>query len=169
MCCRRHLRSWALAQTRVSRSAQNVALVRAHLTSLGVVNDPYARQMLSPDRRRTAAALQLPGLRLRLPGLPGLAARTLFFDTFVNEALDDGVRQVAIVGAGYDSRAWRLARPGVILFEIDQPATQEDKRTKAPEGGPVYVPADVTDPSSKRSSFKLDSRPRSRPPSPWRD
>jgi methyltransferase (TIGR00027 family) len=143
---RGHLRSFAMTQAKPSRSAQNVALVRAHLTRLGVVNDPYARQMLSPDRRRTAAVFQVPGVRFRLPGVPGLAARTLFFDTFVNEALDDRTRQVVIVGAGYDSRAWRLARPGVTFFEIDQPATQDDKRAKAPEGGPVYVSADVTDP-----------------------
>jgi methyltransferase (TIGR00027 family) len=39
-----------------------------------------------------------------------------------------------------------MARPGVTFFEVDLPATQEDKRAKAPEGGPVYVPADVTDP-----------------------
>jgi methyltransferase (TIGR00027 family) len=135
-----------MTQAQPSRSAQNVALVRAHLTRLGVVNDPYARPMLSPDRRRTAAVFRLPGVRFRLPGLPGLAARTLFFDTFVNAALDEGVRQVVIVGAGYDSRAWRLARPGVTFFEIDQSATQDDKRTKAPEDGPVYIPADVTDP-----------------------
>jgi methyltransferase (TIGR00027 family) len=137
-----------MTRTGVSRSAQNVALARAHLTWLGVVNDPYARQMLPPDRRRAAAALQLPGLRLlgRHPSFPYLGARTLFFDDFIDDALDDEVRQVVIVGAGYDSRAWRLARPGVTFFEIDQPATQEDKRAKAPEGGPVYVPADVTDP-----------------------
>jgi len=137
-----------MTRTGVSRSAQNVALARAHLTWLRVVNDSYARQMLPPDRRRAAAALQLPGLRLlgRHPSLPYLGARTLFFDDFIDDALDDEVRQVVIVGAGYDSRAWRLARPGVVFFEIDQPATQEDKRAKAPEGGPVYVPADVTDP-----------------------
>jgi methyltransferase (TIGR00027 family) len=75
-----------------------------------------------------------------------LAARTLFFDSFVSDALDDGIRQVVIVAAGYDSRAWRMARPGVAFFEVDQPATQEDKRAKAPEGGPVFVPVDVTDP-----------------------
>jgi O-methyltransferase involved in polyketide biosynthesis len=28
--------------------------------------------------------------------------------SFVDEALDDDVRQVVIVAAGYDSRAWRL-------------------------------------------------------------
>jgi methyltransferase (TIGR00027 family) len=137
-----------MRQTTVSRSAQNVALARAHLTWMGIVDDPYAWQMLSPDRRRIAAALRLPGLRLlgRHPTFPGLARRTLFFDRFVGEALDNGMRQVVIVAAGYDSRAWRLARPGVTFFEIDQPTTQQDKRARAPEGGPVYVPADVTDP-----------------------
>lgn len=75
--------------------------------------------------------------------LPGGA--DAFFYSVVDEALDDGARQVLVVGAGYDSRAWRLARPGVTYFEVDQPATQEDKRAKAPEGGPVYVSADVAD------------------------
>jgi methyltransferase (TIGR00027 family) len=113
------------AQSRSSRSAANVALVRTHLTWLGVVDDPHAERMLPPGHRRMAAALRLPGLRLlgRHSSFPGLAARTLFFDGFVASALDDGVRQVIIVAAGYDSRAWRLARPGVTFFEVDQPAT----------------------------------------------
>jgi methyltransferase (TIGR00027 family) len=150
-----------MAQTGVSRSAQNVALVRTHLTWLGVVNDPYARQMLTPDRRRTAAALRLPGLRrLRLPGLAGLAARTLFFDSFVNEALDDGVRQVVIVGAGYDSRAWRLARPGVTFFEIEDRPPRTTSARRPPQGGPVYIPADVTDPQPdaklREAGFRAD-------------
>jgi methyltransferase (TIGR00027 family) len=105
--------------------------------------------MLPPDRQRMAAALRLPVVRVLglHSSFPYLAARTLFFDSFVGDALDAGVRQVAVVAAGYDSRAWRLARPGVTYYEIDRPATQEDKRARAPAGGgPVYVPADVTDP-----------------------
>ena len=131
----------------MSRSALGVLLVRAHLTSLGVVDDPLAQQMVPPKARRALAVLQLPGLwRLaRRSSNPYLATRTLFFDRFVSEAIDDGVRQVVILAAGYDSRAWRMARPGVTFFEVDQPATQEDKRTRAPEGGPRYVPADVTE------------------------
>jgi hypothetical protein len=37
--------------------------VRAHLTRLGIVDDPHARRMRSPDRRRTAAVFHLPGVR----------------------------------------------------------------------------------------------------------
>jgi methyltransferase (TIGR00027 family) len=52
---------------------------------------------------------------------------------------------VVIVGAGYDSRAWRLARPGVRFLEVDHPATQADKQRRAPRGGPIYVAADLED------------------------
>jgi O-methyltransferase involved in polyketide biosynthesis len=102
-----------MTQTRGSRSALNVAFARTHLTWLGVVDDPYARQMLPPNGKRAAAALQLPGLRRlgRRQTLPGLAARTLFFDRFIDDALDDGIRQVVILAAGYDSRAWEDGTP----------------------------------------------------------
>lgn len=114
---------------------------------MGVVDDPLAQQMLLPNGRRAADALRLPGLRRlgRLSTMPYLAARTLFFDRFVQDALNDGLRQVVILGAGYDSRPWRLARPDVEFYEVDRRSTQDDKRTRAPEGGPTYVPADVTD------------------------
>ena len=59
-----------------------------------------------------------------------LAARTAFFDRIVVGALDGGVRQVVIGGAGYDGRALRYAKPGVRWFEVDHPATQADKRER---------------------------------------
>jgi len=74
-----------------------------------------------------------------------LGARTCFYDQFVADSLEGGIHQVVVLGAGYDSRAWRFARPGVTFYEVDLPATQEDKRSRAPKGGPIYVPADVTD------------------------
>jgi methyltransferase (TIGR00027 family) len=138
-----------MAPTPVSRSATLVTLARAHLTWMGVVNDPYALQMLPWNRKWLATALRLPGLR-RLSQhstFPYLAARTRFFDHFVSNALEGGIRQVVVLAAGYDSRSWRMARPGVTFFEVDQPATQADKRSRAPEGGPIYVAADVTDSS----------------------
>ena len=57
-----------------------------------------------------------------------LAARTRFFDEQVLAALDRGIRQVVIAGAGYDDRALRFRSPGVRYFELDHPATQADKR-----------------------------------------
>jgi methyltransferase (TIGR00027 family) len=80
--------------------------------------------------------------------LAGLAARVRWHDAQVVRALDAGIRQVAVVGAGYDSRAWRLARDGVRFFELDDATTQADKRRKAsrfPGPGPTYVRADLRD------------------------
>ena len=57
-----------------------------------------------------------------------LRARTAFFDRVVVGALERGVTQVVVVGAGYDGRALRYAKPGVRWFEVDHPATHADKR-----------------------------------------
>jgi methyltransferase (TIGR00027 family) len=138
-----------MAATSTSRSATLVALARAHLHWMGVIDDPFAEQMLRPGWAGAASMLRLPGLeRLgRNRQFAYLAARTRFYDQFVDDALDQGIQQVVVLGAGYDSRAWRFARPGVTFFEVDLPTTQADKRTRAPVGGPTYVAADVTGPS----------------------
>ncbi|HWJ62258.1 MAG TPA: SAM-dependent methyltransferase [Acidimicrobiales bacterium] len=129
-----------------SRSAQAVAAERAVLTDLGAIDDPFAERMLDPAMARILWGVRhlLPGsLRRRSVTLAGLAARVRFHDAQVVAALDDGIDQVVVLGAGYDSRAWRLARPGVRCFELDHPLTQEDKRRSAPPGGPTYVAADL--------------------------
>jgi methyltransferase (TIGR00027 family) len=128
-----------------SASAQTVATVRAHLTWMGIVDDPLAHSMLRPRARLMARVLRSwPGNRYaHSPSFSFLAARTRFFDDEVTRALDNGIKQVGIIGAGYDTRAWRLARPGVDFFEVDHPATQRDKQQRAPIGGPRYVPIDL--------------------------
>jgi methyltransferase (TIGR00027 family) len=85
----------------------------------------------------------MDGLRARSVTLAGLAARVLWFDATVAKALDAGIPQVAVVGAGYDSRAWRFRRDGVRFFELDQRATQQDKVRRAPRPGPTYIEADL--------------------------
>jgi methyltransferase (TIGR00027 family) len=57
-----------------------------------------------------------------------LQARTAFFDRVVVNAMERGVGQVVSIGAGYDGRSLRYAKPGVKWWEIDHPVTQADKR-----------------------------------------
>ncbi|MGA5298716.1 class I SAM-dependent methyltransferase [Nucisporomicrobium flavum] len=60
-------------------------------------------------------------------------------------AIDDAVRaathpQLVILGAGLDGRAWRM--PEFTVFEVDHPASQQDKRDRAtdlPGRPPSYV------------------------------
>lgn len=80
-----------------------------------------------------------------------IAVRTQFFDDSVLRAIDDGIRQMVILGAGYDGRALRFRTPGVRFFEVDHPATQRDKRERLatldiPCDDVAFVTADFTEP-----------------------
>lgn len=134
-----------MRDARPSRTAQYVLATRAILTARGLLDDPYAAPMLVPSMRIATALLTHRPLR-RLSNSPlyaALAARITFFDDEVKDALHNNVPQVVIIGAGYDSRSWRFAHRGVQYFEMDHPATQADKRRRAPTGGPTYVAVDL--------------------------
>ncbi|HEX3841642.1 MAG TPA: SAM-dependent methyltransferase [Acidimicrobiales bacterium] len=61
----------------------------------------------------------LPPVR---PGLVAwISARTRFLDAVTMEAMEDGVRQIVIVAAGLDARAFRLPLPAdAVVFEVDR-------------------------------------------------
>ena len=57
------------------------------------------------------------------------ASRTKYFDTYFQRAAAAGVRQVVLLAAGLDSRAYRLDWPdGTVVYELDQPRVLEFKR-----------------------------------------
>ncbi len=61
-----------------------------------------------------------------------LALRARAIDAALASALDRGVRQVVILGAGLDTRAYRLpALAGAQVFEVDHPTSQAGKRVRA--------------------------------------
>jgi methyltransferase (TIGR00027 family) len=60
-----------------------------------------------------------------------VVVRTRLIDDTLKRALAEGIDQVVIVGAGFDTRAYRL--PGAErarVFEIDRPETLQAKRTR---------------------------------------
>ncbi|MFJ4651989.1 SAM-dependent methyltransferase [Nocardia sp. NPDC088792] len=57
------------------------------------------------------------------------SARTRYFDDYLKAAADEGIRQVVILAAGLDSRAYRLPWPdGVTVYELDRPQVLDFKR-----------------------------------------
>jgi methyltransferase (TIGR00027 family) len=105
----------------VSRTSQAVAVTRAGFDRPHSPDgDPDAQRKLCVGM----ASVVLTDMRA------SLAARTRFFDEQVMAAIGTGVRQVVILGAGYDDRAMRFAAPGVRFFELDHPGTQADKRAR---------------------------------------
>jgi methyltransferase (TIGR00027 family) len=66
-------------------------------------------------------------------GLSGyffVSARTLHIDAQLVKAAREGIRQVVVLGAGYDSRAYRFhkAYPKLVFFEVDLPAMVAAKK-----------------------------------------
>ena len=61
-----------------------------------------------------------------------VVARTRYIDDYLKQCIDDGIEQLVILGAGYDSRAYRFdeLRPKVRVFEVDHPNTQRVKIQK---------------------------------------
>lgn len=77
-----------------------------------------------------------------------LEARTKFFDRVVVRALERGVTQFVLLGAGYDGRALRYGRPGTSWWEVDHPNTQADKLARLSRLGietphVTFVPFDL--------------------------
>ncbi len=87
--------------------------------------DPWADAIAGKDGHEIASRLseRFPPMEL------WLGLRVAYLDRLVHMAVDSlNVRQVVILGAGYDTRAARLPRAGVRFFEVDHPATQAAKR-----------------------------------------
>lgn len=126
-----------------SRTAEYMALFRALESAQAVdrrlFEDPDAARFLRPSLRAVAIAARSAALRAlivafidrRWPGprLSGVA-RTRVIDDFVVSAVEDGCTQLLLLGAGYDTRATRLAEASsAVVFEVDHPATQARKRS----------------------------------------
>lgn len=127
-----------------SRTAGFVALFRALETQRPadrrLFADPYAAAFLDARLRAVLALARVPVTGALVTavidrGWPGARAgvivRTRYIDGELEAALADGIGQIVILGAGFDTRAWRV--PGAQrarVFEIDEPATLEFKRAR---------------------------------------
>jgi methyltransferase (TIGR00027 family) len=129
---------------RPSRTAHFVALGRAladaGLSHVPDFHDPTARVFLSDRGKQSLAkaerAAQAGKRSSRAEAAHVMAdliaLRTAAIDGAVRDAIAGGARQLVILGAGYDGRAWRIPElAGIRVFEVDHPATQGSKRARA--------------------------------------
>ena len=129
-----------------SHTARGAAAYRAiHQTLEGgvIFNDPFAPRILDDEARarldEIAADAALRPMRLFI------AARSRFSEDTLAAAVERGVRQIVVLGAGLDTFALRNphAAQGVRVFEVDYPSTQEWKRARLHEAG-LAIPASLT-------------------------
>jgi methyltransferase (TIGR00027 family) len=130
--------SWDIA-TSVGATAVMVALARAAETASAdpLISDQFAEPLV--------ATPELEGVREQVAAwwaedddpdstvdsqqmIDYQAVRTHFFDEYFTDAVAGGIRQVVILAAGLDSRAYRLDWPaGTVVYEIDLPKVLEYK------------------------------------------
>src|SRR5580704_2024908 len=112
-----------------SKTALMVCAYRARASKWGkpIIIDPWAEAIAGAEGEAIARALDA-----KFPAMEQwLALRVAYLDRLVQLAIDElSIRQVVILGAGYDTRAARLPRAGTTYFEVDHPATQAAKRER---------------------------------------
>lgn len=136
------------------------ALESAEPEGLRLFCDPLAAALAGPDAVREAERLAKPWPRGGNGGgdsdngkqptlgrrfcVSNVGARVWWFDARLLAALraPGAPRQVVVLGAGCDSRPWRLALPpGVRWFEADLPGVAAAKRRRLAELGAAFEPA----------------------------
>ncbi|MCL6232746.1 class I SAM-dependent methyltransferase [Acinetobacter amyesii] len=119
-----------------SRTAQAAAAIRANhylYANEPVFSDPYAFHLTSPIWRRLLSSRAcIKALNSKIPnqtfGLltAQVVARSRYAEDQLEKAVQQGIKQYVLIGAGLDSFVLRLAQKysDIKIFEVDHPDTQ---------------------------------------------
>lgn len=153
--------SWDITES-VGATALSVAASRAVETAAAdpLIRDEFAQALVS-SAGSAWARLASPdqewlgdderGRRDQRIARDYQAVRTHFFDEYFDAAVRTGIRQVVILAAGLDARAYRLDWPaGTTVYEIDQSKVLEYKTGILESHGAV--------PKAKRFTVAVDLR-----------
>ncbi|MFO1101666.1 MAG: SAM-dependent methyltransferase [Methylocystis sp.] len=105
-------------------------------------HDPFVGLFLNEESKRAAERISqsFPPIR------NNVRLRTRYFDDRLRRQIEQGARQILILGAGLDTRPQRFAVENVAYFEIDAPETQAFKRARLQENAvnsnTTYIGAD---------------------------
>ncbi len=130
-----------MATQRVSNTAIGAATCRLieqyQPEDIRLFHDPLVKELVGTPIRVLMRLASMRKLAIQqmdaiTPGIYGVQiARTRFIDDAVQDALAQGIEQVVILGAGLDTRAYRLAgMEHARVFEVDLPSVQEAKKKR---------------------------------------
>ena len=157
-----------MQESKPSRTAATAAAPRALESQKPedsrVCYDPFAQKFLSPSftlfgETRVPKFLANWMYNRILPGFFGYTvARTRHIDEILIKCIKNGLEQLVILGAGFDSRAYRYVQLEMKtkVFEVDHPATQQIKLNKLKEilgslpKHVFYVPIDFAEQNLKK-------------------
>jgi methyltransferase (TIGR00027 family) len=166
-----------MIQGQASRTAQYMAFFRAletvRASEFRLFEDRFAKSFLSPRLKIISELCKIPIINQLVwayvdycwPGvLTSAIARTRFIDDEVKLELKSGTRQIIILGAGYDTRPYRLNDLAkVMVYEVDHPSTSITKQNILRNNHVRFVPVDFNSESleSKMNAAGYDPNLRS--------
>jgi methyltransferase (TIGR00027 family) len=140
-----------MREGRASRTAERVALRRAAhqlIDSPRVLDDPLALAILTPDDREALLADRekhnANPISRALRAF--LVVRSRLAEDALTEAVGRGVGQYVVLGAGFDTSAYRspaAVTASLRVFEIDHPDTQAAKRERLAASN-IPIPPNLT-------------------------
>lgn len=158
-----------------SITAESLALIRAKESGYKpderICFDPYAIRFVNPNLLQIMARMPPEKSKEmqdiyenRFPGHKNaLVARVRFFDDSVKDSISKGFTQIVIIGAGYDTRAYRIEGISKVrVFELDLPNIQNRKKSKIQEifgslpTHVTYIPVDLSITSLKTALLGSD-------------
>jgi methyltransferase (TIGR00027 family) len=127
-----------------SRTAEYMALFRAiesaQPKSRRLFKDPFAAMFVGTPLRHVVRLSAMPILGPVLRGTidrfwPGArssgVARTRLIDDWIGVSMANGSQQLVVLGAGFDSRAWRMpVLTDMPVFEVDHATTSGEKQRR---------------------------------------
>ncbi|MGA7448329.1 MAG: class I SAM-dependent methyltransferase [Terriglobales bacterium] len=132
-----------------SRTALGVAALRAAHQLLDgepkILDDRIAARLLNPDALQQ---MQSNSARALEPLTQGLRSHVILRSRYAEErmaqAAERGVRQCVILGAGFDTFAYRQPEwsRALRIYEVDHRATQEEKRQRLQSAG-IAIPSNL--------------------------
>lgn len=125
--------AWAAAAHRAAHQVLEQGLI---------LNDPLALRILGSEAASAVTEETDDPSRRRMRIF--IAARSRFAEDALRTAVERGVRQLVVLGAGLDTLAYRTGLSGRIrMFEVDHPATQDWKQELL-RNADIAIPASLT-------------------------
>ena len=124
---------------KVGSTAFVIASIR-HLESekeRPLFSDPFAEWFSNPLAEEAVKKMELAFT----PSTSMIRFRTRYFDELIHSQIQKGVKQIVLLGGGFDMRAHRLNRAGVTFYEVDQRAVLEHKTAVLKKHGLTQPPS----------------------------
>jgi methyltransferase (TIGR00027 family) len=135
-----------MQEGKFSRTARRVAIRRAAhqlLDQPRVLDDPLALRIIGTEAAEELRSNPKEDHAFSRAFRAFMAARSRYAEDELARAVEYGVGQYVVLGAGLDTLAYRNPHPDLRVFEVDHPATQAWKREQL-QAASIAIPPSLT-------------------------